>query len=605
MTLAEQAELALRLVREAPVIAYDTETSGLDWRKHSVVGYVVTAGRDANVYIPVRHGGGGNLGDPQCGPLVNPDDQTVQHGFEKSLAEAFRERQRRSFLTVGHNIKFDAHMGANHGILLGRDLEDTQINEALLDEFSRSFSLDGCARVHGVTAKQGQVMYDHLARTLGGLADKAQMGNYWRLSGVDPIAVDYATGDGITTLELRAAQIVKLREQNLERVHEVESRLIWTIFRIERRGIKINVGRVEEIRERVGQRIREAEARLPSGFNVRSSKQVREYIESAGHSEWPVTEKGNPSFTEKWLKTHKEGKLILDVRKLTNLMNMFVTPLIEEHLHKGRVHAGLNQMKADEYGTISGRFSSSSPNLQQVPRRNKDLGHLFRSIFIPDEGMDFYEGDYSQCEPRLFAHYSKDEALLTGYNQNPPRDVHQIVADLMGVERDPTAKMMNMGIFNGMQARSLSGHMGWTVEKAADMLKTWDSLFPGVVEFRQKAREVFRTRGNVRTLLGRVCRLDDPRFAYRAVSRIIQGGNADILKYKLLQADKALEADGDRLHLLMTVHDSFEWQAPTGNKCDMLKILFEDVQNEPFNLRVPFVMEIGKGANWAEATYGA
>lgn len=616
ITLGEKAELALRVVREAPIIAYDTETTGLDWTQNQPVGYVITADKDANFYIPVRHGGGGNLNDPNCGPMVSPTSETKQHAFEAALAHAFVERTRRGFLTVGHHLKFDMHMSANQGILLGRENEDTQDNEAMLDEYARmtgGYSLDACAKRHGVTAKKGEVLYEHMAQILGLPADKKIMEHYWKLPGDDEVAVDYATGDGITTLEVRNAQQKALHEEDeqgrsLSVIHGIERKLIWTVFRVERRGIKVDPEQLERVIAQVKTQLAQAQLLLPKDFNTRSGPQVKKLMEDTGHTDWPTTAIGNPSFAEKWLKGFPEGKAIVAVRKLTNLQNSFIIPLIERHVVNGRVHANLNQLKADESGTISGRFSCSDPNLQQVPKRDKELGPLFRTLFVPDEGMEFYEADYSQCEPRLYAHFANEKTLLEGYAANPPRDVHQVVAEMFNVERDPTAKRMNMGIFTGMQAESFAGHMGWPLDKAKEMHAAWFDLFSGIKDFQDLAKRVFKSRGYVSTILGRKFRLDHARFAYRAVSRIIQGNNADILKYKLLQLDMYLEEIEDLIQLLMTVHDSFNWQAPLGaegerHSAEMVRIC-EDVQTEPFNLRLPFVMDVGKGPNWSIATYG-
>lgn len=616
ITLGEQAEQALRAVREASKIAYDTETSGLDWQHNHAVGYVITVSPEANWYIPVRHGGGGNLMDPHCGPLTAPDAPTVTHSFERELAKAFEARRARGFLTVGHNLLFDMLAGAEHGIRIGRNCEDTQINEAMLDEFSRSFSLDNCARKHGVTEKKGDELYAHLAKMFGGEAKRDQMEHFWRLAGTDPIGVDYALGDGVSTLELRESQIVQIREQEMEQIHRVESRLIWTLFRMKYRGMRAEPDRIGAVSDEIKRRLAIAEAKLPPRFNTRSPSDVRKLMEGAGHTDWPMTApssrfpEGQPSFPEKWLKRHDEGKAVIEVRKLTNLSNSFVTPLAERHVFKGRVHSTLNQLKADDYGTISGRFSSSQPNMQQVPKRDKDLGRLFRGIFRPDDGMVFYEADYSQCEPRLFAHYSQEPSLLAGYNAQPFRDMHDVVAQMFEVERDPTAKRMNMGILTGMQAKTFASHMDWPLDKASREFNRWFEFFPGIKEFQLKAKGAFKRRGYVRTLLGRRCRLDSVQFAYKAVSRIIQGSNADILKYKLLEADEYLEDNGldHLLQLLMTVHDSFEFQAedsPEGEALAAFIIgMWSAVQCEPFNLRVPFVMDVGKGETWAIATYG-
>lgn len=611
MTLAEQAAAAIRAVREEPIIGFDTEGTGLDWRVNKVVGYVITVDADHNYYIPVRHGGGGNLHDPNVPPMTTPTDDTPIHWFEVELAEAFRERQRRGFLTVLHHAKFDMHFSANHGIIIGRNISDTQNNGALLNEYSRSFSLANLARDAGVTPKLGDELYQHISRTLGiPLPPQAHkiMEHYWRLAGNDEIGNDYAKGDGITTLELYRYQVAKIEEEEMQQVYRVECELVYTLFRMERRGIKADMRYIDDLAAAIDQELASARSALPDGYNPRSGPQTRKVMEDAGETNWPLTEKGSPSFTEQFLKKSAVGRSIIAVRQLANLNSTFVEPLRNTHIFKGRVHAVLNQMKSDDKGTVSGRLSCSDPNLQAIHKRNKVLGRRFRAIFVADDGYEFYEADYSQCEPRLFAHYSGEPALVEGYNMSPPRDMHAVVADMFNVERDPTAKRMNMGILTGMQPKTFAGHMDWPLTKATEMFNQWFRGFPGIKAFQDKAKARFRNTGYVMTLLGRRCHLDNPQFAYKGTSRVIQGGNADVIKYKLVEIDKYLESEGDIVHLLMTVHDSINWQAPKTEEGRRISARIVEiataVQCEPFNLRVPFIMDVGSGPNWAIATYG-
>lgn len=616
MTLADAATRALRWVREAPVLSYDTETSGVDWKRNHPIGYVFAVDGDAPIYIPVRHAGGGNLLDPACPPLTNPEGPFTTHQFERDLAAAFAARDVGGHMTIGHNLKFDIHFSANAGVMLNRRVECTQLNEALLYEHAPSFSLDSCATRHGVTAKKGQPLYDHLARLFGGAPTRDQMQHFWRTAGNDPVVVDYAAGDGVSTLELwRSQHDQRSREPvDLSRVWALENDLIRTIFRLERRGMAVSGERCDSVRNMLESEVEAILRQLPEGFNPRSPTEVKALCERAGRTDWPMTApsqrfpNGQPSFTEKWLASFPEGKLVVDLREATNLVNSFLKPLTERHVFQGRVHPSLHQTATDDYGTISGRFSCSNPNMQQVPKHNKKLGKLFRSVFVPDPGMTLFEGDYSQCEPRLFAHYSREPALVDGYSSSPPRDMHRVAADMLNVDRDTVAKRMNMGLLTGMQERTFAAHMGWDMGKATDLFRQWMRAFPGIPGFQQQAKRAMLERGYVFTLLGRVCRLDDPRFAYKATSRIIQGGNADIVKYKLLEADRMLEADGDRVQLLMTIHDSYVWQGVMDEQGERavrdLVALFTNVQAEPFNLRVPFKMDVGRGADWAQATYG-
>jgi DNA polymerase I-like protein with 3'-5' exonuclease and polymerase domains len=205
MDIAENAERALRMVREATDLVYDTETSGLDWKHHSPVGYVVGAidahagAAGSTVYVPVRHAGGGNIMGGR--PMKTPTDAIEVHSFEVELAKAFGDRNRTKTTgrIVGHHMKFDCHMSANAGILLGRRLACTQNMAAMLDEYARSYSLDNVATALKVTPKAGQPLYEHMALRFGTAADKKVMARFWEMPGNDPILEEYTVGDGITT----------------------------------------------------------------------------------------------------------------------------------------------------------------------------------------------------------------------------------------------------------------------------------------------------------------------------------------------------------------------------------------------------------------------
>lgn len=610
-TLYEKAEIALRMVTEAPVLVVDTETSGLDWKRNYAVGYVFTVGTDS-VYIPVRHGGGGNLPCPSGhNHVVNTaqvEDASLlrNHRFEEDLAKAFAAR---TGITVGHNLKFDAHFMAQRGIVLGRNLSCTQNNQTLIDEYTASFSLAALSRQYKIQAKKDTELYEHIARAFGLPMDRNVMGHYWRLPGTDTMATEYAEGDGVSTWQLYMKQQEELDRQGVSMlVRNVENELIWTLVRIERRGMKIDVDYVLELRRNTEARVAEAYAGLPPNFNVRSPADVAKWMTDNGHTDWPVTEKGNPSFTEKWLKQSDAGKRIIQIRKWSNLLNSFVEPLLGSHTFKGRVHPQINQNKADDFGTISGRLSCSSPNLQQVPKHNKELAKEFRKAFVADDGFNFYEADYSQCEPRLFAHYSAEPALVEGYSKTPFRDVHTVVAELFNADRNTVAKRMNMGMFTGMYPPTFAQHMGVSLEEATRLWNKWFEGFPKIRDFQDQARKVFLSRGYVKTLLGRHCRMDNKRFAYKATSKIIQGGNADIMKYKMVEVDKWLESVHDRTQLLMTIHDSFVWQAEDNdvgaNDSAHIVDLMNNVQSAPFNLRVPFAVDCDHGKTWSEASFG-
>jgi len=619
--IGDQATEALRAVAESPVIAFDVETSGVDWRRNAVVGYVITIDQANNWYIPIRHGGGGNLADGEPLREAVVGRPMPVHDWELSLQRAFEERNRRGFLTVGHNIKFDAHMAANHGVMLGRNLNCTQITEALLDEYAGSYALSACCSRHGVTEKKGDELYAHMGKMFG-VEDEKKMRNvmqhFWRLSGDDQLAVEYAMGDGVSTLDLWRSQLSRVNHEeydgrSLKGIFNLENELIWTVFRLERVGIKVDECRLDWALREVKRIVEEASKEFPKDFNVRSTAQVKKWLEDKGVTEFPRTEpttrfpEGQVSIRQKWLENHPVGKPIVAVRNALDLESKFLAPLKERHVFMGRVHATLNQLRQDDYGTVTGRFSCNEPNLQQISKRNKTLGKILRSVFVPDEDMLIYEADYSQAEPRTFAHYTQSPKIMEGYLQTPFVDMHSVVAKELGVDRGTVGKRLNMGMLTGLGPKSLAGHMDWPEDKARS---TWDwymtTFFPELRKFHRDATKAYEQRGYVWTMLGRKCRLKDRNLAYQAVSRIIQGTGADIIKYKLLEADKACESIGDEVQILMTIHDSFVFQAPEGREefVDEMVKQMSSVQVPPFNMRVPFLMDVGKGHDWSEASYG-
>lgn len=616
MTLGDKAETALQWVRSGRPLVYDTETSGLDWKRVHPVGYVFSISGNESLYIPIRHGGGGNLAGGR--PLESPSGPFEVHPFEIALRKAFADRERLygaapQGLTIGHNLKFDYHFSLNAGVRVNNNLWCTQYAAALLDEHARSHSLENSCAVRQLPAKKGEAMYLYLSQKFNLPYSKDLMQHYWRLPGDDVMGVEYAEGDGISTWHLWRDQVPRVMEEGLDVVMQLECDLIRHIVAMERRGVKIDIARLDELEEIFKGKMNEAMRALPPGLNIRSSTQMENYFRTNGISNWPKTELGNPSFPEKWLKTTDAGLKIVAARQVRTILDQFITPMKgtaerEAHVFNGRVHTSLNQLRGDGFGVISGRFSCSFPNLQQVPKHNHELAELYRSLFVADDGYDFYEADYSQCEPRLFAHYARCPALVDGYNANPPVDMHDVTAKMMNADRDTIAKRMNMGLLTGMWPKTLAAHMNWTEHKARSMWAEWFSIYPEIRDFQDTATAAMKNRGYVRTLLGRRCRLEDPKFAYQATSRIIQGGNADILKWKLRDACVLAEQMGDDLHVLLTVHDSLEWQAvsgPRGEACssEIVRVC-SDVQGPPFLLRVPFKMDVKRGKDWARATFG-
>lgn len=574
-------------------LVYDTETNGVDWRQNRLVGHALCwgPGPDEAAYFPVRHEGGGNL-----------PHQAVTRWVQALL-------QRPNLHVIGHSLKFDCHMAENDGIRIAGPLECTQVNEALIDENLHRYNLDDCAqRYPSVPAKKGGDLYAYLAKQFGGDPTRAaQIGNLHRLAGDDQFGTEYAIGDVQTTWHLRLAQHQEIEAQKLGIVHGVERRLTRVLWRMERGGVRVSEERLawlENHLTRVLERCREAIGDL----NVRSTPQIQEYLLGKGMQkiDFPTTDLGNPSFPETFLSKNEWGAKIVAVRKIETIFNSFIKPLRAGHLWHGRVHCNFNQLKQDDYGVVTGRLSSNGPNMQQVPKRDKDLAPLFRMLFLPDLGHNWAAKDYNQQEYRIFAEYTGSEKLLNGYRAHPPVDIHSTVAQQLGVERDPTAKRMNFGLVNGMGYKKLAASLGINLGKAKGYWLDYDTNFPEARKFLKAAEFYARQRGWVKTKLGRRRRFPKPEFAHKAGNNIIQGTAADVTKSKMVEVYEYLVEQKAGSRLMLSVHDELDLSIAPGEqeiskRVDEIMTAFGE--RDLIQLGVPMAVDAHDAGDWGRASF--
>jgi DNA polymerase-1 len=337
---------------------------------------------------------------------------------------------------------------------------------------------------------------------------------------------------------------------------------------------------------------------------MRSAKQLKEYFTEKGLTSFPQTDKGNASFTESWLSTNEPGRRIVEFRKTSNLLNSFVMPLIGEHVHKGRVHTTYHQMRGDEFGTVTGRLSSTHPNLQQVPKRNYALGIPLRSVFVPDSGRRWLSVDWSQAEPRLLAYYGNVATLINGYKADPPLDAHSSVANAAGIDRQ-SGKRLNQGLITGMGTKKAMAELvaaGKSVSEAQDILDKYFAAMPELKSLQRRAADVMKKRGYVISLMGRRSNLEQPGLEYKAVNRLLQCSNADMIKYSMVRIHEEFGSDPD-VEMLVNIHDSLDFQVAPGAEAKAQRCL--DIMRDVPKVKEMLPVEVDSdwGDNWAQASY--
>lgn len=624
-------ELLNRLPGEK-VRCLDVETSGLDWKTNAIVGYVLSFSGDPrdSYYVPFRHAGTANVGGREG--LRVPDDQSAALPGEREL---IKELNRLGTVVFGHKIAFDLKFASRAGLKLNADrYEDTAINDTLIDEFAGSYDLEDCAQRRRVQHKKSDQIKAHIEAKFPEVK-KNHMAHYWRLAGDDPVAVEYARGDGTTTWQLRDAQTKLITEQKewrgrpvptLELVHDVESRLIPVLVRMMLKGVRVDEQRLDWIDGEITRRLEAMYAKLPPDFNSRSPKDVRAWIEGNGVTDWPTTAPsarfphGQPSFRKDWLEKSDAGRLVTEPRKYETLRSSFYGPLRDNHIHRGRVHTTFNQLKFDDFGTVTGRLSSNDPNMQAVPKHDEDTGRLFRSAFVPDPGKIWGAVDYSQCEPRLLAFYTRCRVLLDDYRNNPDADAHMAVTlacnkgknlspDEIRKYRNNYGKRVNQTLITGGGKKVLTTKYGIPPREVDRIWSDYFRAMPEIRPFQKRCAATFKQRGYVWSLLGRRMHLNDDR-DYTALNRLLQGGNADIIKTKLVEVGEYLASLGDDpgVDLLLNCHDALDFQfdeaaRPVYDRC---REILQDFNSDGATIRLdlPMPVDAGEGPNWAIASYG-
>lgn len=586
----------------ADVIGIDTETYDPDLKSKGpgtrrdgyIIGVSVATSQGFKRYYPVRHQTGGNL-----------DPQKVFGWLREQLN---RPRQ----VKVGANILYDLDYLANEGVEVAGPIEDVQVAEPLLDENARSFSLDALARKYlAVTKYEGDIK----AWGEKAFGKDQYKNNLWRT----PVELvgPYAEVDADLPIRIREKQLRVLQSEQLLDLYHLECKLIPILLGMRRRGVRIDVQGAERLLDRLDGDIKElsSELRRITGMevNVNTADSLAQAFTAAGVPFPRSPETGKPTFQKAWLKHHKHPLpgLVTKTRGLMKFKSTFVQGYVLDSHINGRIHCQFHQLRSDEHGAVSGRFSSSDPNLQNIPIRDDEVGPLIRALFLADVGEKWFAKDWSQIEYRLIVHYAAlrgflgaDEAVQR-YNQDRSTDFHQVVADLTGLPRKD-AKNVNFGIAYGQGKDLLATNLGLSLDEAEAFLRTYHARAPFIKKLADQVKAKVEATGFVRTLLGRRRRFTQDsngryEFTHKSLNALIQGSAADIMKKAMVQAD----ADGVYRAVgwpLLTVHDELGKSGNPQNKVHLQALdHLHHIMENCVQLLVPLLAEGSYGDNWAEA----
>ena len=610
--LADDGELAAWLERLDPSrpLAVDTETDSLRQDTARLVG-ICLAGYDrqgerlAPAYIPVL----GRKPDTGVG-----GDTLFPTGEEESRLETVRERlapvlAATGSLKVGQNLKYDEWILVRHDLPLGGPRFDTMLASYVLDPGRNSHGLDALV----------EEFCGHRMMPFGELfvaGDRRK-----DILEVDPDRLAlYAAEDADYTLRLHETLAPALTSAGLDGLFaELEMPVSAVLLRMERNGIMLDRPFLEDLRREFETELKGLQIRIHElagePFNIQSPKQLAVILfEKLGLK--PIKKTATGWSTDVTVLTqladeHPLPAAILEYRQVAKLQNTYVETLPElVHPDTGLVHTSYNQAVA-----ATGRLSSSDPNLQNIPVRT-ELGRRIRRAFVPrQEGHVFLSADYSQVELRLLAHLADDPGLQAAFNEGA--DVHRRTAALIaGVDEDDvtpemrsSAKAINFGVIYGMGARALSRQIGVKVQEASAFIESYFETYPGVRRYIDETREQAHREGVVETMLGRRRLLPDIDSANNrirsfqervAVNTPIQGTAADLIKLAMLRIQGELDRRKLATMLLLQVHDELVLEVPPA-ELDEIRELVREGMEGALELKVPLVVDLHTGANWAEA----
>lgn len=605
-------------------IGLDVETKDVNLRSRGpgairgdgfVCGITLAGDDGTKIYLPIRHPGGGNL-----------DEGLVIRYVREQLSRKDQPK-------IGAHIIYDLEWLHSLNISVSGRCYDVLNAEPLLDEDRKSYNLENLAQKYLGRGKEYNDLKEAVVAYCGEKADPRS--NIWRLP-AKHVGL-YAEMDGLLPIHVFMKQKKLLEQDGLWDIFSLETDLVPLLLEMRMRGVRVNISRAEETVKNLNERQSKIQGELNrlTGLevNVWASDSISKAFDKFNLSYPRTLKTAQPSFDQDFLEDHPSeiAKMVLRIRKLDRLSGTFIRGSIIESSVNGRVHCQFHQLRGLNDGTVSGRFSSSNPNLQQVPARDQELSKLVRQLFIPEDDCDWDCDDYSQIEPRLQVHYAALQGKIGAreaaekYRTDPKTDFHQMTAELTGLQRKP-AKTIHLGLSYGMGIVALAENLGVTENEAYNLKMQYNQYMPFLQGISDDVNRAADRRGFIKTLLGRKARFDwwepagrDRRGRpYRtreealerygppvrradtrkAFNRLIQGSAADIMKKAMVDIWKSgICAEIGVPHL--TVHDELDFSVPKGRedlRREVLKIMRECVK-----LEVPLKIDCESGPSWGEA----
>ena len=594
--LSTETELTnyIEKLKAAPYFAFDTETTSLSYMQASIVGVSFSTAPNEAVYIPLAH---------------DYLDAPLQLDRKWALAQLKPLLEDEAVLKVGQNLKYDAHVLANHDIQLRGIAHDTMLESYVLNSVSSKHNMDALAKEH----------LEHDCISFESLAGKGAKQLTFNQIEVEQ-AAQYAAEDADITLRLHEVLNQKLKESEslLSLYEEIELPLVQVLTYMEQQGAYVNATKLHQQSEQIKARLTELEKQAfelaGEEFNLNSPKQLQTiFFEKL---ELPIikkTPKGQPSTAEEVLMelslTYELPKVILEHRGLAKLKNTYTDKLpLMIHPATGRVHTSYQQAV-----TATGRLSSTDPNLQNIPIRNEE-GRKIRQAFEAPKGSIMVAADYSQIELRIMAHLSGDKGLLDAFAQG--KDIHRATAaEIMGVDESNVtseqrrhAKAVNFGLIYGMSAFGLARQIGVGRKEAQEYIDIYFERYPGVRDYMERTRDVAAKQGYVETLYGRRLHLPEinssngmrRQAAERtAINAPMQGTAADIIKRAMVKMHQWV-SESPEVKMILQVHDELIFEVPE-DKLEQSCAQIKSIMEAAADLDVPLVVDVGHGANWDEA----